>query len=211
MRHRLARRWLAIAVLGLVLVPFAWASSFPKAGGERARVLVPCGAERWDVKTLTDPARFSVKSSKARNSTVTNLSRIQPTTQSDARRPEEKQVYRLNVIFDSLPGKKLGIKLEPNDSDIHLAVRDTKGASMIVEFPDPACTAGARYRPAMKRARAALIAACGQPPKGRFRELHGSATITGVLFFDFFHHQRGVSPNVAELHPVLGFTNASCS
>jgi hypothetical protein len=84
------RRWLAIAVLALVLVPFAWASSFPKTGGARARVLVPFGAERWDVKTLTDPARFSIKLNKARSSTVANLSKIQPSTQSDARRPEEK-------------------------------------------------------------------------------------------------------------------------
>src|SRR6266540_4299329 len=120
----MARRWLAIAVLALVLVPFAWASSFPKTGGARARVLVPCGAERWDVKTLTDPARFSVKLKKARRSTVTNLSKIQPLPQIEARRPAEKQVYRIKAIFDSLPGKKLGYKVEPNDSDIHLAVRD---------------------------------------------------------------------------------------
>jgi len=81
---------------------------------------------------------------------------------------------------------------------------------MITEFPDPTCTVGASYRARMRQARADLIAACGRPPRGSFRELHGKATITGVLFFDFFHGQRGVSPNVAELHPVLGFTNATC-
>jgi hypothetical protein len=204
------RRWLAIAVLALVLAPFAWASSFPTKGVSRARVVVPCGAERWDVKTLTDPGRFSVKLNKARSATVSSLSKIQPSSQIAERRPEEKQVYRIKVIFDSLAGKKLGFKLETNDSDIHLAVRDATGATMVVEFPDPACTVGAKYRLAMKRARAALVAACGQPPKSSFRELHGSATITGVLFFDFFHHQRGVSPNVAELHPVLGFSGANC-
>jgi hypothetical protein len=47
--------------------------------------------------------------------------------------------------------------------------------------------------------------------KGTFKELHGSATITGVLFFDFAHHQRGKAPNVAELHPVLRFFDADCS
>jgi hypothetical protein len=41
--------------------------------------------------------------------------------------------------------------------------------------------------------------------------MSGSATIPGVLFFDFFHHQRGVAPNVAELRPVLKVTNAECS
>ena len=44
-----------------------------------------------------------------------------------------------------------------------------------------------------------------------FVELHGSARITGVLFFDFPHHQCGKAPNVAELHPVLRITNMSCS
>lgn len=63
----------------------------------------------------------------------------------------------------------------------------------------------------MKTARDAIVAACTKPVRGSFRELHGSATITGVLFFDFFHHQRGVSPNVAELHPVLKVADAVCS
>ena len=31
------------------------------------------------------------------------------------------------------------------------------------------------------------------------------AEITGVAFFDFFHHQTGVAPNEIELHPILGF------
>jgi hypothetical protein len=81
---------------------------------------------------------------------------------------------------------------------------------MIVEFPDERCTEGAQHRWAMKVARDALIAACTKPLKGTFNELHGSATITGVLFFDFAHHQRGRAPNVAELHPVLRFFDSDC-
>jgi hypothetical protein len=204
------RRWLALVVMALVLVPFAWASSFPQRGDGPARVVTPCGSERWDVKTLTDPGRASVNVGNARASTVTSLAKMHPLTAIAARRSEERQVYRLKVIFDSLPSKKLGFKLESNDSDIHLAVRDSRGATMIAEFPASACTVGARYRSRMRQARADLIAACGPPPRGSFRELHGKATITGVLFFDFFHGQRGVSPNVSELHPVLGFTNATC-
>jgi hypothetical protein len=206
----LIRRWLAVAAVALVLVPFAWASSFSKHGTGPTRALVACGAERWDVKTLTDPGSGAVRLRNARSSTVTKLTRIQPLGPGDARSAQERQVYRVTVFFDSLPGKKLGFKLETVDSDIHLAVRDALGSTMIVEFPDPGCTAGAKYRSRMKSARAALIAACGRPPRSRFRELHGSATITGVLFLDFFHHQRGVARNVAELHPALGFSNATC-
>jgi len=167
--------------------------------------------ERWDVKTLTDTAAGSVDFTHIKSSTVTKLGKIHSTTHTASRRPEEKVVYRIKVILDSLPSKKLGFKIEPTDSDIHLAVRDSAGKSMIVEFPNAGCTSGAKKRTAMKNSRAALIAACGQPPNGSFRELHGTATITGVFFFDFFHHQRGVSrPNIVELHPALSFKSTTC-
>jgi hypothetical protein len=203
-------RWLAASVLTLVLVPFAWAGAFPKTSGGPARSYVACGVERWDVKTLTDPAASSVDFAHVHASTVTKLGKIRSSTHTASRRPEEKRVYRIRAILDSLPGKKLGFKIE-SDSDIHLAVRDAAGKTMIVEFPNAGCTAGAKKLTAMKKARAALIAACGQPPNGSFRELHGTATITGVLFFDFFHHQRGVSlPNIVELHPALSFKSTNC-
>src|ERR1700693_930079 len=205
------RRGLAAALLALALVPFAWAGAFPHKTLGPASRQVPCGTERWDVKTLTDPAAGSVDFTHVKNSTVTKLGKIHSTTHTASRRPEEKVAYRIKVILDSLPTKKLGFKIEPNDSDIHLAVRDAAGKTMIVEFPNAGCTAGAKKRAKMKNARAALIAACGQPPSASFRELHGTATITGVLFFDFFHHQRGVSlPNIVELLPALSFKSTNC-
>jgi len=204
------RRGLAAALLALALVPFAWAGAFPHKTLGPASRQVPCGTERWDVKTLTDPAAGSVDFTHVKNSTVTKLGKIHSTTHTASRRPEEKVAYRIKVILDSLPTKKLGFKIESNDSDIHLAVRDAAGATMIVEFPDYNCTQGAQRRLAMKQARAALVSACGQPPRGHFRELHGSATITGVLFFDFPHGQRGHARNYAELHPALSF-KGTCS
>jgi hypothetical protein len=66
---------------------------------------------------------------------------------------------------------------------------------MIAEAPSPSCTGGATAfrRGQMSRARAA-VTVCP------------SATVTGVAFFDFFHHQTGVATNAIELHPVLDFT-----
>jgi hypothetical protein len=32
-----------------------------------------------------------------------------------------------------------------------------------------------------------------------------SAQLTGIAFFDFFHHQTGVAPNEIELHRLLAF------
>jgi len=65
----------------------------------------------------------------------------------------------------------------------------------------------------MDVARSNFIGVCGLPPKGKFRTLHGLATITGVGFFDLNHGgkgQEGHAPHNRELHPVLGFTASSC-
>jgi hypothetical protein len=35
--------------------------------------------------------------------------------------------------------------------------------------------------------------------------LCSKARVVGVAFWDYFHHQTGVAPNVIELHPILGF------
>ncbi len=59
-------------------------------------------------------------------------------------------------------------------------------------------------------AREALLKECGPIGKSRFKDLNGSATITGVAFFDVIHGQRGVAPNGIELHPALSFSG-SCS
>jgi hypothetical protein len=175
-----------------------------KAAAATGRGGTVCGSERWDVKTLTDPLAKGIDFKHVIDSTVTRLGKLKRSSETPGRRTKEKRVYRIKVLLDSLPNRKLGFKLEKTDSDIHLAVRDAAGATMVVEFPDKGCTAGAQHRAQMEQARKTLITACG-PPSGRFRELKGEAIITGVLFFDFFHHQRGVAPNVAELHPVLAF------
>ena len=57
----------------------------------------------------------------------------------------------------------------------------------------------------MRRARSALIRACGEALSSRFVTLRGTAIITGVGFFDIKHGQTGIAPNGIELHPVLMF------
>jgi hypothetical protein len=179
---------------------------------------IACGSERREVKQLLDDDAPNVAFGHAIDSTVKRLGALKRPAEAGAdRQTKERRVYRTRAILDSIspsetsPGVKLGYKIEENDNDIHLAVRDRSGNTIVVEFTDERCTEGAQHRWAMKTARDALIAACTKPVKGSFRELHGSATITGVLFFDFAHHQRGRAPNVAELHPVLRFFDADCS
>jgi hypothetical protein len=190
------------------VAPAAWVVFHDESAAAEPGVTV-CGTERWDVKTLTDPLATSVGFDHVTDLTVSRLGKLKRGSEIPSRRTKEKHVYRVKVLLDSLPNRKLGFKIEKTDSDIHLAVRDSSGATMVAEFPNKGCTAGAQHRAAMEEARKTLITACG-PPNASFRELKGEAIITGVLFFDFFHHQRGAAPNVAELHPVLSF-EGTCS
>lgn len=208
------RGLVALAVLPLALLPIAWASAFTHfPSGPRSTQIV-CGRERWDVKTLTDRDAEKLEVGNVRHLSVTRLGMLKRPSDAElnsGRAPKERRVYTTTVILDSLPDRKLGFKIEERDSDIHLAVRDKNGNTIIAEFPDSGCTADAEFRSRMRDAREALVKACdGKPPRGKFKELRGTATITGVLFFDFFHKQRGVSPNVAEIHPVLDFSSADC-
>lgn len=206
------RAFVAAALIPFALFPIAWAGAFSTSSSGPLSRQVACGHERWDVKTLSDPDADKLEVDNVRHLSVTRLGMLKrPTVLGLTRAPKERRVYTVNVILDSLPDRKLGFKTEHLDSDIHLAVRDKNGSTIIAEFPDSGCTAEAEFRSRMQDAREALVKACdGKPPKGKFKELRGTATITGVLFFDFFHRQRGVSPNVAEIHPVLSFSSTAC-
>ena len=50
------RRALALPLLGLAVVPFAWAGLAPAKSTAPQSRQVGCGVERWSVKTLADPA-----------------------------------------------------------------------------------------------------------------------------------------------------------
>jgi hypothetical protein len=196
------RTGLAVALLALTVVPFAWVGLAPAKTSAPGSKQVGCGVERWSVKTLKDAAgRALTLSPKA--TTIRALRRKAVPGYLGLRRGRgvERTTFRVRA-------KLVEMKLEA-DSDIHLVIADPTrtGATMIAEFPARSCTVGAtpRARTKMNRARTALIAACG-PPTGSFRKLSGSATVTGVGFFDQIHGQTGVAPNGIELHPVVGFS-----
>jgi hypothetical protein len=170
-----------------------------------------CGIERWSVKTLTDPDAVNVDP-QPRATSVLHLAGLQAPRALGRERiaPVELSTYRLDA-------RLVEYKLEP-DSDIHLVVAEpTTGETMIVEFPADGCTQGAApsQRTNMSRARAELLRACGLPtpdprPTQPFVRLRGTATITGVGFFDSVHGQTGVAQNGIELHPATHFTSTNC-
>jgi hypothetical protein len=167
-----------------------------------------CGTERWSVKTLTDAAASKVAFATSKSRTIEKLRHLKPPAilkGSTPRRASERTVYHVTAL--------LMMMRREDDSDIHLVLADPKlGGSMIAEFPASSCTVGAdaKERTAMDSARDDLAAACGGLPGSTPRTLTGTATLTGVGFFDPIHGQVGVAPNGIELHPVLSFTSANC-
>jgi hypothetical protein len=75
---------------------------------------------------------------------------------------------------------------------------------MIAEIPDPACAAGSGVGTTLARVRQEFVARFGEPNPERFERIRGAPTvrITGVLFFDVLHGQRGVAPNGADMKGV---------
>jgi hypothetical protein len=164
-----------------------------------------CGVERWSVKTLTDPQARLINF-HPHPTTVSALRLLAPTGFYGRGPGVERKTDRIRV-------RLVETKLE-EDEDYHLVAADLRHPrqTMILEVPASNCTRGAASlrRRQMASARSSFIRACGYPSSSSFTRLRGTATITGVGFFDFLHGQTGVAPNGIELHPVLGFTRARC-
>jgi hypothetical protein len=183
---------------------------WPASSGSEisATAATRCGTERWPVKTLSDPAADQVNFTP-KSTAVTTL-RDKPAPHVGSNTPRIKGV---ETTTWKVRAKLLEFARE-DDHDIHLVIgaASSPAKTMIVEFPDVNCP-GARSsakKAEMKQARDDLTAKCGAASSS-FHDLSGSATITGVGFFDVIHGQTGVAPNGIELHPVLALSNLSCS
>jgi hypothetical protein len=203
-----------LLVLALVVGVAGFGLLWPGgAGAPRATASTTCGVERWAVKTLSDPKVGDVNFTPHDTSVGRLRNKPDPHTKSSTPRIDgvETTTYRVTA-------RLIEFKRE-DDKDIHLviSVPSAPSKTMIVEFPDTTCN-GASSSPKkaqMASARSSLTSACGQAPgpSSDFRQLHGTATVTGVGFFDVKHAtpQTGVAPNNIELHPVLKFSASSCS
>lgn len=200
------RRGLAAALLGLAIVPFAWSGIAPAKSTAPQSKQIGCGIERWAVKTLADTAgRKLTLKPKATTIRALRAKSVPGLLTLRRLRGTERTTFRVHAAL-------VEMKLE-DDGDIHLVIADPRDgqATMIAELPDPGCTKAAPRlaRTKMRRARGAFIAACGSPSRS-FTQLSGSATISGLGFFDQIHGQTGVAPNGIELHPVVGITGITC-
>jgi hypothetical protein len=220
------RRATAIVLATVVAVVAVWAAGLAAAHGtapsSSSRASVTCyGKERWAVKTLADPASSDVnlKSVKAG---VADLWPLKPPPEAlplgDKRAaPWELTTYRVTAKlvqarFVDDPPKANGKGGGDRDYHLVIAAPSDPSKTMVVEFPDPLCVPAATAsvpRARMARARERFETLCGHAPRHSFYDLHGTATITGVGFFDR-PHATGHALHGFELHPVLTFRSSNC-
>jgi hypothetical protein len=207
---------LSPVVGGALLLATAFPLEASRGAPATAASGVVCnGKERWDIKTLSDPAAGKVNLDPAKINKVSVQSlrlKKRPPGFPEATRsaPVETTVYEVKAalvearwIWDPRPGTPTKNK---GDRDIHLVIAAPSDHSltMIVEFPDPARVNAA---PAVEKmihdARNAFLACRGLMPSADkpFQKLTGTATINGVRFFDR-PHTTGHAPDGIELHPV---------
>jgi hypothetical protein len=195
-----------LAAVGLLGQPAT--GSVPHVAKDRTAVT--CGTWRWAVKTLSDGKKKQVNYHPLSRG-VSFLRHIMGPGGLGSGTPRladspEMHVYHVKVML-------LKAVTEP-DRDIHLVVAQPGHPfqTLIAEFPNTACkgAAGSFKRSRIAAARAALLHDCGSISSSEFTKLKGSATLTGVGFYDEMHGQTGIAPNGIELHPVLSYSG-SCS
>jgi hypothetical protein len=207
-----------VAVAATALVAVALAVGLSAKAPAAVRGSVTCyGKWRWNVKTLADRPRLTIRHAEVQVSQLWGLESGEALSKSTPR------IAGLETTIYTVTGKLMYARRVDDapdaegkgggDLDYHLVIADPKDASktMIVEFPDPNCTTGATSyrRKQMAAARAAFDLGCHGAPRSSFGNLSGTATITGVGFYDE-PHANGRSLHGVELHPVLDFKTSNC-
>jgi hypothetical protein len=156
----------------------------PPAAAAPLRLL--CGSERWAVKTFSDSDKAKVNLTR-RYRTVKQLNKLARAAKrpQDGRVAGEFSVYRVTATVTAA--------INEDDGDIHLVLTGDDGATMIAEAPEPACSAHARDRSAINKARLAA----------QDVQVGEKVVAAGVGFFDFAHRQTGHADNYIELHPLI--------
>lgn len=170
----------------------------------------PCGHERWQVKTLLDPAAPRINYAP-RPTTVNRLLALpRPHSvgpQTPRLAPVEFRTYSLHTPVVAAK------RVQSFDT---LLVIGRPGHTMLVVFPDTHTCLDQTVGPKggeIHDATDSFNADCGPAiPYDHWQRLSGTADITGVSFFDVRHATStfGAAPNGIQLHPALGFYASNC-
>jgi hypothetical protein len=157
-----------------------------------------CGTERWDVKTLTDPAASQVNLTPQPATVADLIALARPgglNATLTSRTAQEFDTYQVT-------GTITLAKLE-GDSDLHMVLTDDASNTMIIEAVCPPCAQNSVVAAQIAAVRQTVQAQFPTATAGGIERVSVPATVTGVAFFDYIHGQAGVAPNAIELHPVL--------
>lgn len=161
--------------------------------------------ERWAVKTGADARARRINLSRQVPTTVAALTVLKRPPSLPKRSGKDETRYApVESTLYTVNAEILRYKLETDDQDIHIVIRDPGGKrTMVVEIPDPSVVSHrSPFWPFIRDTRQTFFAS--YKPKTRFTRKVIRAQISGVGFFDFLHGQSGLAPNGIELHPVLG-------
>jgi hypothetical protein len=186
-----------ILVLSLIIVGCSKPEAPTSGPAPADSIHEACGVERWDVKNLLDKDATTINLT-AHASSIVSIDTFTKISMPDSapRMSFERQTLYVHCTI-------VAFKQE-DDSDLHLIVTDDASDSMIAEIPNVSCTEVAKSPHAAEfiAARNWALQYLGVPKKS-FVKTNVSATVTGVLFQDFPHGQKGHAVNYMELHPVL--------
>jgi hypothetical protein len=158
---------------------------------------VECGVERWQVKTLTDADAASIDWTPVASSIAVQDTNAQISIKEETPR----MTFEEQVV--SIPCTIVAFKQE-DDSDIHLIICDSLADSMIAEIPNLSCAeVSTSPRAADFRTAHDWVTTHLGVPKSNFKSSNVNVTVTGVLFQDFPHGQKGHANNYREIHPVI--------
>ncbi len=191
MRNRITVRFIyALLVISLPALYSCSKSSSDTAEPE-------CGIERWHVKNLLDIDAPLVSTMPMATSIAAQDSFARDSVNENTRRLDfEKETV-------SIPCTIVQFKKE-DDNDIHLILVDDQLDSMIAEVPSTDCAEVAASSHASDFAAAGLwVRQNLGNPTSNFKNADQKVTVTGVLFQDFPHGQKGHATNYREVHPVL--------
>jgi hypothetical protein len=195
-----------VASAGALLVA-AWFALPSIGNGSPARSGKGCTADRGGVGNLSDPRakRVSLVPHATSVDALRALGRPRADVKGRRTRGVETRTYSVKAAL-------VGMRLAGGTIELLVAQPGRLDHTIVAAFPDPGCARPKRASTgrAMRRARSAALAACGKPAGASLVALEGSATITGVGFFDPGNSTSGAAPNRIELRPVLKLRSSSC-
>jgi hypothetical protein len=208
----------AAAVALVILAALLTLAAIKSPHDAQSAAAAECTGEyRWDIKTLSDVQASEVNLQPVNAGVADFREDKKPAGfKSSIRNPPlEMTVYRVKAnlrkarwVNEAPTATKKG-----GDLDIHLVIEapTNPDKTMIVEFPFKTCiNAKPLLKKRMVAARNAFLKKCkGGTLRTQFHTLSGTATITGVGFYDK-PHANGASQYGVELHPVLRFSSSDC-